>query len=91
MDELTPLAREIISLLVFEEEYNKIIAETTEVNKYAVKDELKGLIVKDFVKPATEIETGIRKGFIYDSDSMHEFSYCLTAKGYRYLEKILKH
>ena len=89
MEELSPLAKEIILLLVFEEEFDKIIAETTEPNKHAVKDELRTLIVKDFAKPAGEIETGLRKGFIYDSDRMFEFSYCLTAKGYKTLEDLL--
>lgn len=90
MEELNPLAKEIISLLVFEEDLEKLLEETTELNKYAVRDELRGLIVKEFVKPAREIATDIRKGFIYDSDRMEEFSYCLTAKGYKYLEDILK-
>lgn len=90
MDELSRLSKEIISLLIFEEEFEKILEETSELNKYAVRDELRGLIVKDLVKPSTEIETGIRKGFIYDSDRMQEFTYCLTAKGYQYLQDILK-
>ncbi len=89
-EELNSLAAELISLLVFEEEFEKLMEESTELNKYAVRDELRGLIVRDYVKPATEIETGIRKGFTYDSDRMHEYSYCLTAKGYRFLEDLLR-
>ncbi len=91
MEELSDLAKEIIMLLIFEEEFNNIISETKEPNKYAVRDELKNLIVKDFAKPAAEIETSIRKGFTYDSDRMFEYSYCLTAKGYKILEDLLKY
>lgn len=90
MDNLSSLSKEIILLLTFEEAFDNIIVETTDANKYAVRDELRGLIVKDLVKPAAELETGIRKGFTYDSDRMQEYSYCLTAKGYSCLENILK-
>lgn len=89
MEELSELGKEIILLLVFEEEFNKIMAETSEPNKHAVKDELRSLIVKDLAKPAGEIESGLRQGFIYDGDRMFEYSYCLTAKGYQIMERLL--
>lgn len=90
MEDLSELGKEIILLLAFEEEFNKLIAETTEPNKHAVKDELRYLIAKDFAKPAGEIETGIRHGFSYDSDRMFEYSYCLTAKGYQLMEALIQ-
>lgn len=90
MEDLSALAKEIIALLIFEEPFDHIIAETHEPNKHAVKDELIYLIVKDIVKPVADISSGQRNGFIYDSDHMREFSYSLTAKGFTHLEAIMK-
>ncbi len=90
MEELSDLGKEIILLLVFEEAFDNIMAETKEPNKHAVKDELRSLIVKDFAKPAGEIETGLRQSFIYDSDRMFEYTYCLTAKGYQMMEILIQ-
>lgn len=89
MEELSPLAYEIIGLLIFEEPFEHIISETKEINKHAVKDELIHLIVKDIVKPVADIESGVKRGFIYDSDHMKDFSYMLTAKGFKHLENQL--
>jgi len=89
-EELSALAREIISLLVFEETYDNIISETTQVNKYAVTDEIKTLIVKDIIKPCKDILMDKSSGFIYDSDRMKDYSFTLTAKGMGLLEDFLK-
>jgi hypothetical protein len=89
-EELNPLAKEVILLLVFEEPYGNIISELKSASEYAVTDELKHLIAKDFVKPCKDIVTGKSSGFIYDSDRMQDYSFMLTAKGISYLETFLK-
>jgi hypothetical protein len=89
-EELNPLAKEIISMLVFEETYANIIAEATNNNEYAVADELKTLIVKELVKPCKDISSDKSSGFIYDSDHMKDYSFTLTAKGMTMLESFLK-
>lgn len=89
-EEISPLAREVVSLLVFEETYENIASELPHASAYAVADEIKTLIARDMVKPCRDIATGKSSGFIYDSDRMADYSFTLTAKGMGWLEKILK-
>lgn len=90
MDELNPLAEKIISMLIFEENFNHIYEESGEKNRNVVQDEVKQLIVSDYVKPVANIETGKRSSIHYDSDKMHDYSFQLTGKGMKYLELKLK-
>ncbi len=90
MDELNILAEKIVSMLIFEENFKHIYEESGEINKNVVQDEVKQLIVSNFVKPVANIETGKRSGIQYDSDKMFEYSFQLTAKGMHYLELKLK-
>ncbi len=90
MDELNPLAEKIIGMLLFEENFNHIVEESGEKSKSVVQDEVKQLIVSDYVKPVANIETGIRSSIHYDSDKMHDYSFQLTGKGMKYLESRLK-
>ncbi len=89
-EELSPLAREIISRLVFEEVYENIVDELNHANPYEVADEVKTLIARDIVKPCRDLQNGKTSGFIYDSDHMTDYSFTLTAKGMGLLETLLK-
>ncbi len=89
-EELNPLAKEVISLLVFEETFENITSEVNHANPYAVADEIKTLIAKDIIKPCKDIVMGKSSGFIYDSDRMKDYSFTLTAKGMELLEILLK-
>ena len=64
MEDLSELGKEIILLLVFEEEFNKLIVETTEPNKHAVKDELRYLNGTIYLQFDKIQEVG---GFTYQS------------------------
>jgi len=90
MDELNPLAEKIISMLIFEENFNHILDESGEKRKSVVQDEVKQLIATDYVKPTANIETGRRSSIHYDSDKMQDYSFQLTGKGMKYLELKLK-
>lgn len=89
-DRLNPLAEKIISLLVFEESFEHILSDLPDVSRYAVGDELKTLIVSDYVKPCREIGSHAGSGMHYDSDKLSDFSFRLSAKGLSYLERNLK-
>lgn len=89
-EELNPLARQIISLLVFEETFGQLLEDVKNVSRNAVSDELKTLIAQDFVKPCRELETGTSSGLLFDSDKLESYSFRLSAKGMKMLEIILK-
>lgn len=89
-EELDPLAEKIISLLVFEETFDQMVSELAPINRYAIADELKRLIVKDYARPCREIESNTSSGILYDSDQLHAYSFTLTARGITYLENNLK-
>lgn len=91
MDEqLDPLAVDIISLLVFEETFEQMVDELPQHSQYAIADELKNLMVKDYARPCRELESGKSSGILYDSDHLNAYSFTLTAKGINYLENNLK-
>ena len=50
-EQLDPLAEQIISLLVFEETFEQMVSELPKFSHYAIADELKNLIVKDYARP----------------------------------------
>ncbi|MEZ4804048.1 MAG: hypothetical protein R2852_00785 [Bacteroidia bacterium] len=89
-DEQNPLAKKIISLLVFEESFSSIVSELPDESRYALADEIKSLIVKDLVKPCKNSENNTLSGILYDSDAMNSYTFILTAKGLAYLENNLK-
>lgn len=84
--QLNPLAERILSLLIFEESYGHITEELKDLTQWAVADELKNLIVSDYVRPYRDLSTGRVSGIHYDSDRMESFSFILTSKGIGYLE-----
>jgi hypothetical protein len=86
LEPLNPIAEKIISLLVFEETFEQIVSEILEVNEYAIADEIKTLIVKDFVRPVNDVENKRSAKMMYDSDKMKDYSFQLTAKGIQQLE-----
>lgn len=89
-EQLDPLAEQIISLLVFEETFEQMVSELPQFSQYAIADELKNLIVKDYARPYRDIETDTTSGILYDSDQLKAYSFTLTAKGITYLENNLK-
>lgn len=89
-DELNALARQIISLLVFEETFQNLLEDIKDTSRNQVSDELKTLIVQDFVRPCRDLETKTSSGLLYDSDKLENYSFRLTAKGVKMLENILK-
>lgn len=86
LEPLNPTAEKIINLLVFEETFEQIVNEISEVNEYAIADEIKTLIVKDFVRPVNDVENKRSSNMMYDSDKMRDYSFRLTAKGIQQLE-----
>lgn len=90
MDRLSALSEKILSLLIFEEEYDNILSDVKGEKSSHIGDELKMLIVKDFVRPCREIGSGRKSGFIYDSDKLEHYSFTLTGKGLSYLEALSK-
>lgn len=88
-ERLDPLAEKIISMLVYEETFVNLLEDLRGFNEYAVADELKQLIAKDFVRPCRDVENDKKSGVLYDSDRMASYSFTLTGKGLTYLEKHL--
>ncbi len=89
-EQLDPLAEQIISLLVFEETFEQMVSELPQFSQYAIADELKNLIVKDYARPYRDIENDTTSGILYDSDHLKAYSFTLTARGITYLENNLK-
>jgi hypothetical protein len=89
-EELSSLAKKIISQLVFEETFDHIVEDVKDAGKYAIADEIKMLIAKDILHPRRDLISGKTSGFIYDSDHMEHYSFGLTAKGISLLENLLK-
>jgi hypothetical protein len=89
-EELSGLAKKIVSLLVFEETFDHIVEDVKDASRYAVADEIKTLIGKDLLHPRKDLVSGKTSGFIYDSDHMEQYSFALTAKGMSLLENLLK-
>jgi hypothetical protein len=90
MEELSELGEKIIRLLIFEESFVHLVEELRDTSKHHVADELKYLIVKDFIKPCMNVETGQLSSVLFDSDKLDEYTFRLTTKGLNYLEKHLK-
>ncbi|MCC6818311.1 MAG: hypothetical protein IT245_05430 [Bacteroidia bacterium] len=88
IERLEPLSESILALLIFEESFVNILSELPKEKESHVADELKQLMVKDFVRPCREIESDKRSGFLYDSDKLSLYSFTLTRKGIEYLEAI---
>jgi len=80
------LAELLINRLLFEEPFTHLLEELREYSKYEIADELKWLISKSLVRPAEDMETGKRSGFVYDSDKLSDYSFVLTASGLNYYE-----
>ena len=89
MERINSLGESILNLLLFEETFDHIADELKEYNQNVIQDEIKSLIVIDFIKPVKDLETKKLSGIIYNSDNLREFSYQITAKGIQYLEKYL--
>lgn len=89
-EELNDLARQIISLLVFEETFGHLLEDVKGISRNEISDELKTLIAQDFVKPCRDLETDTSSALLYDSDRLDRYSFRLTAKGMKMLENILK-
>jgi hypothetical protein len=90
MERLEPLSEKILALLIFEESFENIASELSSEKKPHVADELKMLIVQDFIRPCRDIENDVRSGFIYDSDKLESYSFTLTGKGLAYIEHFSK-
>lgn len=73
-------------MLIFEEQFEVLVSEIKDEKSNHIADELKSLIVKDFVRPCRELESGKASGFMYDSDQLSHYSFTLTKKGLDYLE-----
>lgn len=80
------LEKKILGSLLFAESFETIIEEAKE-SEYLVADVLKWLIKNKYVSPMEQEEkTGEYKTtFMYDSDNMRAYHYCMTAKGLRFL------
>lgn len=89
-ERLNPLAESIMSLLVFEERFESIVSEIKVEKEAAIADELKTLIVRDFIRPCRDIENNNSSGLVYDSDKLNSYSFTLTGRGLTYLENISK-
>lgn len=83
---LNSLAEKIMSLLIFEEHFQSILSEIPEASPYHLADELKTLIVKDYIRPCRDIDNNSVSGILYDSDKLGSYSFALTARGLAYLE-----
>ena len=66
------------------------MSELPKFSHYAIADELKNLIVKDYARPYRDIENDTTSGILYDSDHLNGYSFTLTARGITYLENNLK-
>ena len=87
-ERLNQLAEKILSVLVYEEPFEKVVAELYPENRHAIADEIKLLISKVLVKPCRYLEDGSDSGMHYDSDRMDLYSFTLTSKGVEYLEAV---
>ena len=81
MERINSLGESILNLLLFEETFDHIADELKEYKQNVIQDEIKSLIVIDFIKPVKDLETKKLSGIIYNSDNLREFSYQITAKG----------
>ncbi|MBL7838277.1 MAG: hypothetical protein JNM67_12230 [Bacteroidetes bacterium] len=88
MEQLEKLSERILSLLIYEEQFETIINELRDEKAAYVADELKMLIVKDYIRPCRDIVNDVRSGFLYDSDQLDNYSFTLTGKGLAYLEHV---
>ncbi len=89
MERINELGESILNLLIFEETFEHIIDELKPIKQNLIQDEIKSLIVLDFIKPVKDLDSLKPSGIIYNSDNLSEFSYKITAKGINYLEKFL--
>lgn len=87
-EKLNPLAETIISRLVFEESFVSILSEIRNESEFSIGDELKTLIVKDYVKPCRDLENDSSSGVLFDSDRLRDYSFTLTGKGISYLSEL---
>ena len=87
-ERLNPLAESILSMLIFEESFGHLLSDLPKENAFAVADELKNLIVRDYVKPCRDLDNDTGSGILYDSDKLTSYSFVLTARGISYLEKL---
>lgn len=89
-EKLSELSEKIIGMLVYEETYVHLLEDLREEKEYAVADELKLLIAREYVRPCRDVENDSRSGVMYDTDRMRAYSFTLTGKGLNYLEKMGK-
>jgi hypothetical protein len=90
MEEISELGIKVLGLIIFEETLMHILEDLRKEKKHHVIDEIKYLIMKELVRPCTNIETKSRSGLMFDSDMMNEYSFIITAKGLELLEKQMK-
>lgn len=87
MDDISVLGKKILSLLIFEETYTNILQDLRLEKRQHIADELKLLIVKEFIKPSRNITTETKSGILFDGDALNDYSFILTTKGVVFLEK----
>lgn len=73
---------QILNSLTFPESFGVLMEEVAAPEKI-IGDCLKGLMDKDLVHSLSKVEGTeiLEKGFFYNSDNMHDYSYQITAKG----------
>lgn len=83
------LERKILTSLVFTESFDTILEEARE-SEFLVADVLKWLIKHKYVSPMElDAATGEYKTtYMYDSDNMRAYHYCMTGKGFKFLSTI---
>jgi predicted transcriptional regulator len=80
--ELEELEIKILDALTFPESYESLLNEIKE-DEAVVADVLKILIAKELVTPMSYDKKTQRyiQGYMYDSDDMTEYYYCMSSKG----------